>query len=182
VRKAGEAPREVPPLERELLRVAALLQDLGQGTNVRSMLPKVINCMIQGTGSEVGCLLVRRGDEVRILGAFGRRGEPVKDIGDLVCLQALELAWDTNQPILAPRVVDDPRVAAHEVLYKNGITALAVLPMRLDSAHRAAVYLTNSDPGQLVGPAGGPILLAYQNLVSLLLPRVIQPQRPSTVR
>ncbi len=178
----SDEPRVVPPLERELLRVATLLQDLGQGANVRSMLPKVINCMIQGTGSEIGCLLLRRGDEVRILGAFGRRGQPVKNIGDLVCLEALELAWDTNEAILAPRVVDDPRIAGHEVLYRNDITALAVLPMRLDSSHRAAVYLTNSDPLQLVAPVGGPILLAYQNLVSLILPRVVQPPRPSSVR
>jgi hypothetical protein len=106
----------------------------------------------------------------------------MKNIGDLICLQALEIAWDTNEPILAPRVVDDPRVAGLEVLYKNNITALAVLPMRLDSTVRGAVYLTNADPVQLAPPVGGPVLLAYQNLVSLLLPRVVQPQRPTSVR
>ncbi len=180
-KQLSEGTREVSSQERELLRIATLLQDLGQGANVRSMLPKVLNCMIQGSGSEAGALLIRRSDEVRILGAFNRRGEPVRNIGDLVCLEALELAWDSNDPILAPRVVDEPRIAEFEALYKNDISSLAVLPLKVDSSHRAAVYLINPDADQLSQPMGGPILLSYQNLVSLLLPRVVG-ERPSAVR
>ena len=182
VRKAvGEGTRAVSSDERELLRVANLLQDLGQGSNVRTMLPKVINCMIQGSGAEAGALLMRRDDEVRIIGAFNRRGEPVRNIGEKVCLEALELTWDSGDPILAPRVVDDPKIAEFESLYKNNIASLAILPMRVDSAHRAAIYLINPAAEQLTPPLGGPILLSYQNLVSLLLPKVVS-DRPSAVR
>jgi len=48
------------------------------------------------------------------------------------------------------------------------------------------VYITNPNPAALSGPnanpTGGPVLLAYQNLISLLLPRLVSTQRPSTVR
>jgi len=97
-------------------------------------------------------------------------------------LEALELAWDASEPILAARVVDDPRVGKYEALYRNSVTSLAVLPLRIDSNHKAALYLTNPQPEQLAPPMGGPVMLAYQNLVMLLVPRVIQAQRPSTVR
>lgn len=182
VRKTDEGTRWLPPQERKLLRIATLLQDLGGEGNVRTLLPKVLNCMIQDTGSESGCLLMRKGDEVRVLGAFTKRGEPIKSPADIICLEALELAWDSSEPILAPRVVDDPRIGKYEALYRSSVTSLAVLPMRIDSNQKAAVYLTNPQPDQLTVPLGGPVMLAYQNLVMLLVPQVIQAQRASTVR
>jgi len=53
--------------------------------------------------------------------------------------------------------------------------------VRLDSSHRAAVYLVNADTEQLAQPAGGPLLVSYQNLLALMLPRVVA-ERPTTVR
>jgi len=76
-------------------------------------------------------------------------------------------------------VVDDPRVSEFEELYHNDVVSLAVLPFKIDSAHRAAIYLVNPLPDQLQAPAGGPVLLAYQNLISLTLPRAIQASRPA---
>ncbi|MGA1487898.1 MAG: serine/threonine-protein kinase PknK [Planctomycetota bacterium] len=182
VRKPSETPSPArPDQERELLRITTLLQELGQGANVCAMLPKVLNCLIQGSGAETGMLLLRRGDEVRLLGAYNRRGEPLRQAGDRICLEALELAWDTGDAILAPRVVDDPRVGEFEALYENDVASLAVLPVRLDSSHRAAVYLVNADTEQLAQPAGGPLLVSYQNLLALMLPRVVA-ERPTTVR
>ncbi len=174
-----ERQHEIDAQNRELLRIAGLLQELGQGTNVHNMIPKLLNCMIQGTGADLGALLVRRGDEVRVLGAFGRRGDPIRGAGEQLCLDVLGLAWDSNQSILAKRVVDDPRISEFEELYKNDVVSLAALPFKIDAAHRAAIYLVNPVPEQLQAPAGGPVLLAYQNLISLTLPRAIQASRPA---
>ncbi len=157
--------------QKELLRVASLLQDVGQNGNFSAFLPKVVNCLTSACRAEAGFLLTRDGDAVRVVSGFDGHGEPLRSCAHLICLEALEDVWENSRAVLAPRVVDDPRVQGYESLYSHNIGSLAILPVKSEGAIRAVVYLVNPGPEELVDREGGPVLLAYLNLLSLILPR-----------
>ncbi|MCA8960656.1 MAG: hypothetical protein KDC38_09095, partial [Planctomycetes bacterium] len=86
-----------------------------------------------------------------------------------------EEAWEQGRSIIAPRVIDDPRVQGFESLYRANISSLAILPLALSSTTmRGAVYLNNPrNLDHLAPPLGSAALVAYQNLLQLTIPRAI---------
>lgn len=170
-RGVREPTADLSGRQKELLRVASLLQEVGQNGNFSAFLPKVVNCLTSACGAEAGFLLTRNGDAVRVVSGFDGNGEPLRSSAHLICLEALEDVWENSRGVLAQRVVDDPRVQGYESLYSHNIGSLAILPVKSEGVMRAVVYLVNPGPEELVGREGGPVLLAYLNLLSLILPR-----------
>ncbi|MFQ5653372.1 MAG: serine/threonine-protein kinase PknK [Planctomycetota bacterium] len=159
--------------QEEMLRVASLLQEVGETGPSRLFAQKVLNCLIQAVRADEGFLLSRRGNDVKILCGLDNRGEMVRNPSGRLSLEILEDAWDMGKPILAPRVIDDPMVQGHEGLYRNNIGSLAVIPLKIDGALRGAIYLNNPCPDELKQPSGGPLLVAYQNLLTLIVPKPV---------
>ncbi len=160
-----------PDVRDEMLKLASLLQEAGQNVSSRILVDKVLSCLVQATGAEDAFLLSRNGDDVRIVSAMNRRSERLKSPAARICLEALEDVIDSGDAILAPRILDDAAVQAYEALYRNNITSLAVVPLRVDGACRGAVYLNNPRPEHLDAPAGSMLLASYCNLLNLILPR-----------
>lgn len=171
--RAREGGAEFPPSDQqaEMLRVASLLQEVGQTNSPRMFLQKVMTCVIQATHSDEGFLLIKDGDKVRILVALDKRLEKSRNPSQRICLEVLEEAWEQQASILASRVLDDPKVREFEELYSANVTSLAVLPIRIDAERMGALYLNNPHPSWLTPPAGSPALIAYQNLIGLTVPR-----------
>ena len=90
-----------------------------------------------------------------------------------VCVKALEEIWEKGEAILAPRVLDHPRVRSFEFLYSNNISSLAVIPLRIGGLPKGALYLNNPAVAHISPPSGSSVLLAYQNLLGLILPRPV---------
>lgn len=176
VQPQAETPTRAPSLsdeQQELLRVASLLQEMAEAGGSRVFLLKVLTCVVQATAADNGFLLACDGDEVRILGAVTGRGEPILNSGELVSLAALEATFDGYAPILAPRVLDHKKVQHCEELYANNVTRLAILPLKTEGTMRGALYLNNPGVEHLTPPAGSPVLVSYQSLLTLLLPRPV---------
>ncbi|MGE3165653.1 MAG: serine/threonine-protein kinase PknK [Planctomycetota bacterium] len=174
---APEARAPAKPLEagaadqEELLRVASLLQEVGQAGSSRTILEKVLHCVVQATGSEQGFLLGCQGNDVRVLAALHQRGEPLKKPSSFICLPALEDCLEGGGAILAPRVLDHSQIQGYEVLYQNNVSRLAILPLKSDGSVRGALYLNNPDARHLTSPSGSAVLQSYQTLLALLAPR-----------
>jgi GAF domain-containing protein len=154
-----------------MLRVASLLTEASTASLPRVLIPKALACLIRASGSKQGWILVRNGDDVRIVCGADHDGKPLRGSLDRIALGAIEDVWDSGRSILAPRVVDDPRVQAMEELYSSGVQSVAVLPLRFDGLIRAVVYLADPEPSQLVSDSGKQLLDAHSGLLSLLLPR-----------
>ncbi|MEM7164902.1 MAG: tetratricopeptide repeat protein [Planctomycetota bacterium] len=176
--KAEAAPAPAPPPalsdeQQELLRVASLLQEMASAGGSRVFLQKVLTCVVQASAAEHGFLLACDGDEIRILGAVNSRGEVIQSPGDLISLAALEASFDGYTPILAPRVLDHRKVQRCQELYEHNVTRLAILPLKTEGTMRGALYLNNPDAAHLTPPQGSAILVSYQSLLALLLPRPV---------
>ncbi|MGE4619742.1 MAG: protein kinase [Planctomycetota bacterium] len=157
--------------DEEMLRVASLLTEASTASLPRVLIPKALACLIRATGSKQGWILVRNGDDVRIVCGADHDGKPLRGLLERIALAAVEDVWDSGRAILAPRVVDEPRVQAMEELYSSGVQSVAVLPLRLDGMIRAVVYLADPEPSHLVNDSGKQLLDAHSGLLGLLLPR-----------
>ena len=96
----------------------------------------------------------------------------MKNPGERLCLEALEVVVDSGDPILAPRILDHSLVQGFEALYRQHVRSLAVMPLRVDGSCRGAVYLNNPDASHVSTQQGSAILLSYANLLNLILPRL----------
>lgn len=168
--KTPEAP-ELAGEQLELLRVASLLQEMGQTGSSLRFLEKVLTCLLQAVSAEAGFLLSCQGVDVRIVCATNQRGEAIKKPSSAICLEALEDVLDSGTPILATRVLDSEQVQGYEALYANNISRLAILPIKAEGASKGALYLNNPSADHLTPPLGSPVLMAYHNLIGLLLPK-----------
>ena len=155
----------------EMLRVASILTEAATVALPRVLIPKALACLVRSTGSSQGWILVRRGDEVRVICAADAAGAPLKGHHERLALAAVEDVWESGKSILAARIVDDPRVQAMEELYSSGIQSLAVIPLRSDGSVRAIAYLADPDPTAVTSASGKTLLEAHAGLLGLLLPR-----------
>ncbi len=155
----------------EMLRVASLLTEAASASMPRVLIPKALACLVRSTGSKQGWVLSRNGDEVRVVCGAHQDGTPLKGSLERIALAAVEDVWDTGRSILAPRVVDEPRVQAMEGLYSSGVQSLAVIPLHRDGTIRAVAYLADPEPAQLVSSSSKALLDAHSGLLGLLMPR-----------
>ncbi len=170
--KGGEVDGSDPETHSEqMLRVASLLTEAASASLPRVLIPKALACMVRSAGASQGWLLVRRGDEVRVICAADAAGTPLKGYQERLALAAVEDVWESGKSILAARVVDEPRVQAMEELYSSGVQSLAVIPLRADGAVRAVAYLADPEPATLTSSRGKTLLETHAGLLGLLLPR-----------
>ena len=176
IRRSLEQDRNALDVQQEeMLRVASLLQEFGNMGSSRPFFEKAITCLVRAVGAQHGFLLSRNGTKLRVLAAIDGEGKPIQKAGALICVDILEKLFEDGEPVLAPQVIEHDRIATFEALYKNNITSLAVLPLRAEGEIRGALYLNNPDPLSIPAPMGSPVVQAYQNLVSLILPRIAVP-------
>jgi hypothetical protein len=170
--RGGEVEVSDPETHSEqMLRVASLLTEAASASLPRVLIPKALACMVRAAGASQGWLLVRRGDEVRVICAADAAGAPLKGYHERLALAAVEDVWESGKSILAARVVDEPRVQAMEELYSSGVQSLAVIPLRADGAVRAVAYLADPEPATLTSGRGKTLLETHAGLLGLLLPR-----------
>ncbi len=186
-----ESNLSLPPLSRERIMLLSVLQEVtSAGLDLEKSMSVMLETLVNVTEARSGFVLLEGNDGLNVVSKRmgdkndGREGDEERSedlsLEEAVSKKLVEQAFDRGETLLIQNAADNETYRKFSTVRRLELRSVLVVPVTMSGKNNLAIYLENTEPGEMFGPEDRQFLEKVTDEMGDHLQQVVEHHRRET--